>query len=187
MIKTILTLIVFTAISIAIVSNIKEQTKTKIEQNIQQRLLSKLSEIISVEKYDNDLINSEKVQKVFLHNINQTIKIYTATKNNQLVATLIQHTYPKGYTGDIVLLTGIDSQKKLLGVRVIAHKETPGLGDKVELKKSNWITQFKGLSLNNPKVWKVKKDGGEFDSFSGATVTPRAIVNATSEILSFEL
>lgn len=187
MIKTVLTLVIFTAISIAIVSNIKEQTKTRIEQNIEQRLLSKLSEIISVEKYDNDLIKSQKTQKVFLHNITQTIKIYTATKNNQKVATLIKHTYPKGYSGNITLLTGVSKQGKILGVRVITHKETPGLGDRIELKKSNWITQFKGLSLNNPKIWKVKKEGGEFDSFSGATVTPRAIVNATSEILTFKV
>ena len=74
----------------------------------------------------------------------------------------------------------------MLGVRVIAHKETPGLGDKVELRKSNWIKQFTGLSLNNPTKdnWKVKRDGGVFDAFTGATITPRAIVTASQQILT---
>lgn len=187
MIKTIITLVIFTAISIAMVVGIKTQTQDKIAENIRIILLSKLSEIITHNQYDNDLINTQKSKKVFLHGITQTITIYTATKNNQKVATLTQHTYPKGYSGNIVLLTGVDTERKLLGVRVITHRETPGLGDRVELKKSNWITQFNGLSLNNPKIWKVKKDGGGFDSFSGATITPRAIVNATSEILQFNL
>jgi electron transport complex protein RnfG len=185
MIKITSVLVLFTAISIAIVTTIKEQTKVQIAQNIRTNLLQKLNEIMPSQNYDNDLISTEKKQDVFLHNIKQTIIIYTATKNNKKVATLIKHIYPKGYTGDITLLTGIDTQGKLLGVRVISHKETPGLGDRIELKKSNWIRQFKGLSLTNPINWSVKKDGGNFDSFSGATITPRAIVNATSEILKF--
>jgi electron transport complex protein RnfG len=186
MIKIASILVLFTAISIAIVTTIKEQTKTQITQNIRINLLQKLNEIMPSQNYDNDLIGTEKTYVVFLHETKQTITIYTATKNNKKVATLIKHTYPKGYTGNITLLTGIDTKGKLLGIRVISHKETPGLGDRIELRKSNWIRQFKGLSLTNPINWSVKKDGGSFDSFSGATITPRAIVNATSEVLHFQ-
>jgi electron transport complex protein RnfG len=114
-----------------------------------------------------------------------SISIYPAKKNNRIFAYLIEHTYPKSYNGNIRLLTGIGSDKKLLGVRVIAHKETPGLGDKIETKKSNWIKQFRGLSLSNltKKQWGVKRDGGTFDAFTGATITPRAVVNATYQVL----
>jgi len=85
----------------------------------------------------------------------------------------------KGYSGEIRLLLGIDENGKLLGVRVLKHTETPGLGDKIEVNRSDWITRFNGLSLGNPPEaqWAVKKDGGPFDQFAGATITPRAVVN----------
>jgi electron transport complex protein RnfG len=84
-------------------------------------------------------------------------------------------------------LTGIDIDGELLGVRVIGHKETPGLGDKIETRKSDWIKGFSGLSLSNldKSLWKVKRDGGSFDQFTGATITPRAIVSAAYQILEY--
>jgi len=91
----------------------------------------------------------------------------------------------EGYSGTIRLLIGIDEGQHIRGVRVISHQETPGLGDKIEIKKSDWMTQFTGKSLNNPKtsMWKVAKDGGTFDQFTGATITPRAVVSAIRETL----
>jgi electron transport complex protein RnfG len=84
-------------------------------------------------------------------------------------------------------MMGIAADGKLLGVRVLAHKETPGLGDKIEVKKGDWILRFDGLSLGNPPAerWKVKKDGGQFDQFAGATITPRGVLVAIRSGLDF--
>ena len=93
----------------------------------------------------------------------------------------------RGYAGDVVCLMGVDVQGKILGVRVIKHQETPGLGDKIEVAKGNWILAFDGKSLQNPDLahWGVKKDGGIFDQFAGATITPRAVVKAVKGGLDF--
>ena len=94
---------------------------------------------------------------------------------------------PDGYTEAIALLVGINRQQEVTGVRVVTHKETPGLGDKIETKKSPWVLQFDGKSLTVPDLtgWQVKKDGGEFDQLTGATITPRAIVKAVYQALEF--
>ena len=96
-------------------------------------------------------------------------------------------TAPDGYSGDISILAGLNLSGELLGVRVIEHKETPGLGDKVDLKKSNWILDFAGKSLSNPSIdsWAVTKDGGDFDSFTGATITPRSMVRRIRSVLEY--
>lgn len=92
-----------------------------------------------------------------------------------------------GYSGLINIIMGVDPQGEILGVRVLSHTETPGLGDKIEVTKDDWILQFSGLSLENPPVsaWKVEKDGGEFDQFTGATITPRTVVKLVKEGLMF--
>ncbi|MDD1826288.1 RnfABCDGE type electron transport complex subunit G [Photobacterium sp. ZSDE20] len=88
-----------------------------------------------------------------------------------------------GYGGKMDLMVGTDSQGVIQGVRVLQHSETPGLGDKIELSKSDWILSFNQRSLMNTERWKVKKEGGEFDQFSGATITPRAVVNGVHHML----
>jgi electron transport complex protein RnfG len=92
-----------------------------------------------------------------------------------------------GYAGEIRAIIALDPDGKILGTRVLSHKETPGLGDKIEAAKTDWILKFTGLSLGNPAEdqWKVKKDGGQFDQFSGATITPRAVVKSLHEALQF--
>jgi electron transport complex protein RnfG len=94
---------------------------------------------------------------------------------------------PDGYSGNIELLIGVNADSSLAGVRVLSHKETPGLGDKIELAKSDWILAFEGahMAVNRDESWAVKKDGGRFDQFTGATITPRAIVNATARSIEF--
>jgi electron transport complex protein RnfG len=92
-----------------------------------------------------------------------------------------------GYAGPIKLMLGVGADGRVLGVRVLAHKETPGLGDKIETKKGDWILRFAGLALGSPPAdrWKVKKDGGDFDQFTGATITPRGVVGAVRDGLAF--
>jgi electron transport complex protein RnfG len=103
------------------------------------------------------------------------------------VAAIIPVTAPDGYSGDIELIVGVNADGSIAGVRVLSHKETPGLGDKVDLRKSDWILGFNGRSLNNPELagWAVRKDKGVFDQFTGATITPRAVVAATLRALQF--
>ncbi|MBD3634211.1 MAG: electron transport complex subunit RsxG, partial [Methylophaga sp.] len=110
-----------------------------------------------------------------------------ARQNGELVAVVLTVIAPDGYSCTIRMLVGIYHSGKLAGVRVIDHKETPGLGDKIDVKKDDWILQFEGLSLGKPPAskWKVKKDGGEFDQFTGATITPRAVVAAVKKSLEY--
>jgi Na+-translocating ferredoxin:NAD+ oxidoreductase subunit G len=187
MIKAILKsgmlLLVFTMVSILFVSWTQDTTQEKIQYNEEQLLIKRLAELVS--NYDNDILKEKYDQVLTLHGIKQTIGIYPAKRNGQTFAYLVEHTYPNGYNGSIRLLTGISVDETLLGVRVVAHKETPGLGDKIETRKSDWIKQFTGLSLSNPTQdnWKVKRDGGVFEAFTGATITPRAIVTASYQVL----
>jgi electron transport complex protein RnfG len=94
-------------------------------------------------------------------------------------------TAPDGYNGEIGMLVAVTPQGTVAGVRVVSHRETPGLGDAIDRAKSNWIEQFVGTSLSDPRKWAVKKDGGTFDSLTGATVTPRAVVRAVHRVLDF--
>ena len=187
MIKAILKpgllLLTFTMVSIFFVSWTQNATQTQIKHNEDQLLIQRLSELVS--GYDNDILQEKYHQTLTLHGVHQTIGIYPAKRSGKVFAYLVEHTYPNGYNGDIRLLTGVTIEQTLLGVRVITHKETPGLGDKIETRKSDWIKQFTGLSLLNPsqKDWKVERDGGVFEAFTGATITPRALVSASYQVL----
>ena len=114
------------------------------------------------------------------------ITVYRARKEGKITGVAYE-IFGSGYAGEIKLMLGVDPDGKILDVRVLAHKETPGLGDKMEEKKGDWILKFAGLSLGNPPEdkWKVKKDGGQFDQFTGATITPRGVVAAIHEGLRF--
>jgi electron transport complex protein RnfG len=113
--------------------------------------------------------------------------IYLARQNGRAVAAIIPVTARDGYSGDVNLIVGVNVDGTIAGVRALSHRETPGLGDKVDLKKSDWILGFNGKSLVNPTLarWTVKKDNGQFDQFTGATITPRAVVAATLRALQY--
>lgn len=135
-----------------------------------------LSQVLPDSIHDNNPV-TDTLQ---LHNAEgREITVFRARKEGQITG-IAYEIFGTGYAGEIRLMIGIAPDGKLLGVRVLAHKETPGLGDKIEAKKSDWITRFTGLSLGNPPLerWKVKKDGGDFDQFAGATITPRGVVAA---------
>lgn len=113
-------------------------------------------------------------------------RVYRARRRGAFAGAVFQ-TAARGYAGDVVLLLGVDREGRLLGARVIKHSETPGLGDKIEVAKSKWILGFDGKSLASlpARQWAVKKDGGAFDQFAGATITPRAVVKAVKSGLDF--
>tara|TARA_B100000929_G_scaffold163272_1_gene129333 strand:- start:145 stop:738 length:594 start_codon:yes stop_codon:yes gene_type:complete len=184
-IKSGFLMLIFMLICVFFVSLAEKTTKAKIEINEQELLIKRLNEIVS--NYDNSILDDKFSKTIDLHGIEQMITIFPAKINNTVFAHLVEHTYPNGYNGNIRLLTGINVDGSLLGVRVVNHKETPGLGDKIETRKSNWIKSFTGLSLKNTErsKWKVKRDGGIFDQFTGATITPRAIVSSAYQILDY--
>ena len=184
-----LTLGGFALFGVVLLGGVQWLTKGAIAENARQRNLQQLHEIISPDAFDNDLLASKLERRINISGLADTVNIYTAQKGETQVARVYGVTSLEGYSGAIKLLVGVNSQdKSLLGVRVTAHKETPGLGDKIETKKADWIFQFVGKSLQNPtlKQWKVKKDGGAFDQFTGATITPRAVVNALRETLKLD-
>ena len=118
---------------------------------------------------------------------NNAQALWQIIDKDEVVAVVLPFTAKGGYSGDIELLVGLDNKLNINGVRVTHHRETPGLGDEIDTRRSEWIEVFKGNSLNNPAAdqWKVKKDGGVFDQFTGATITPRAVVKSVKEALLF--
>jgi electron transport complex protein RnfG len=145
--------------------------------------LNSLSQVIPDGIHDNKLVDNVITMK---NDRDKEITVYRATKEGKITG-LAYEIYGTGDAGEIKLMLGVDAQGKVLGVRVLAHKETPGLGDKIDTKKTDWILHFTDLSLGNPPLekWKVKKDGGQFDQFAGATITPRGVVRAIKEGLEF--
>ncbi|MGL5948661.1 MAG: electron transport complex subunit RsxG [Aeromonas sp.] len=116
----------------------------------------------------------------------QQLKFFRAYTANQLQGYAIETIAPDGYSGAIKLMVGVTPSGRVHAVRVLSHKETPGLGDKLELQKSDWILSFNGkqLTRDNQARWAVKPDGGDFDAFTGATITPRAVVGAVKKVLT---
>ncbi len=148
-------------------------TKEPIEQSALEDLRHSLEQVIPTSIYD----NNPAADTLQLQIDGVPLLVYRASKAKHITGVAFE-TSRKGYSGEIRLLLGIDEHGKLLGVRVLKHTETPGLGDKIEVNRNDWITRFTGKSLGDPPDarWAVKKDGGPFDQFAGATITPRAVV-----------
>lgn len=159
-------------------------TAPAIEQQQAKQVLSIINQIMPPERYNNDLVKDcTLIPNPF--NSKDTLRVYRARLDESPTGLVIETIAPNGYNGKIKLLVGVDIDQTITGVRVIEHKETPGLGDKIDKRVSDWIDGFKNTSLSRPDeaLWKVKKDGGQFDQFTGATITPRAVVQATFSAL----
>lgn len=163
-------------------------TKSPIDESDARAKRIFLNQVIPADLYDNNLVKDTiSVEPSPLLGNKKNIDVYRAKKNNQVIAVIIEAIAPDGYSGEIKTLVGIDQEDKILGVRVITHKETPGLGDYIEIDKSQWIKNFnlKSLDKVSEKQWAVKKDGGDFDYISGATITPRAVIKSTYKCLLY--
>ncbi|EUC69604.1 MULTISPECIES: electron transport complex subunit RsxG [unclassified Alcanivorax] len=173
-----------TAATLAITN---EATLDQVRCNKQQALMTSLNQVMPHHQHDNDLLADRiTVNDPLLGRSEQ--HLYRARLNGENSGAVLEATAPDGYGGAIALIVGVDTQGQVQGVRVVPpHNETPGLGDSIETKKSDWILGFNGHSLGNPEAagWAVKKDGGEFDSFTGATITPRAVVGAVHRALQY--
>jgi electron transport complex protein RnfG len=171
----------FSFIIVGLVSLVYHGTKDKIADNERRALLQSLQSVIDKRRYNNDLVHD----KIQLQSGGQAYTIYRARQAGKPVAAIITSTTTQGYNGAIDLLIAINVNGTINAVRILNHRETPGLGDAIELKKSNWVLSFNQLPLKNLDQWAVKRDGGNFDQFTGATITPRAIVNEVKNTALF--
>ena len=179
---------IFAVFTAGLIALTQLYTKKTIENNIIAAQVAAFNEILPAHLYDNDLTqDSAWLAADDLLGSKDPVKIHIARKQGEVSGIIFETIAPSGYNGNLYLLVAIDRNGTVTGSRVISHKETPGLGDKVDLKKSNWILSFANKSLSNPpaKDWAVKKDGGQFDQFTGATITPRAVVRAVKNTLIY--
>lgn len=174
------TLALFAAFTTAITAIVNMLTEPTISHQamLQQKML--LDQVVPAELYNSDIQKECYVVTNPALGSSAPHRVFIARQNGEPVAAALESTAPDGYSGAIRLLVGADFHGKVLGVRVTEHHETPGLGDKIEVRISDWITRFNGLVVQgeHDARWAVKKEGGMFDQFTGATITPRAVINS---------
>lgn len=182
-----LVLFVFASLGTGMVGISFVSTEKRIAANEHKRLLSILNQIIPVDQYSNNLATDVLHTHMQVANAQVPVTVYRARRDQQPVAAILLTQTPQGYNGTIKLMVGIYLDGTIAGVRILTHKETPGLGDKIERQRSDWILGFNQRSLTDPlrERWRVKKDGGDFDQLTGATITPRAVVQAVRDALEY--
>lgn len=176
---------IFTGGSIALTQAL---TADRIHEQAARAEAQALFEIIPENQVDNDLLHDTiRLPGDVPFADQENASAWVARQNGRLVGLIFPVVAPDGYSGPIRLLVGVAPDGTVLGVRVTSHKETPGLGDHIETRKSDWVYAFEGRSLANtePRKWNVKKNGGVFDQFTGATITPRAVVKAVARTLVY--
>lgn len=181
-------LVIFAGIATAILATTFDVTRTEIMRNEQQAKRSLIAQVLPATLHDNDLLDARLTLPANeMLGTRTPSYAWVARKQGQATGVVLEAIAPDGYSGDIALLIGLRADGEIIGVRVTTHKETPGLGDYIEIAKSRWVTQFDGKSLTAPPEasWKVQRDGGSFDARAGATITPRAIVKAVHGALQY--
>jgi Na+-translocating ferredoxin:NAD+ oxidoreductase subunit G len=165
-----------------------EATRDRIAADDRARRAAQLESLLGGLVHDNDLLaDLTYVRDPDLLGTTSPVPVYRARLAGRSAAIVIAPVAPDGYAGSIDLLVAIRADGRVLGVRTTRHRETPGLGDAIDEQKSDWIRRFTGRALGDPPLerWKVRKDGGDFDQFTGATVTPRAVVRAVASSLQY--
>lgn len=183
-----LALIACAIVLAAILAFIASLTREQVDRNAQAWIQQRLDILVPGRMHDNDLLTDRiQVTAPEILGIATPVTIYRARLGTQPVAAVLRTVAPDGYQGPIELLVAVHYDGTLIGVQVIRHQETPGLGDAFENRDADWLGRFRGLSLLNPpqQRWSVRSDGGDFDAFTGATITPRAIVKATRRALEY--
>ena len=185
---TAMNVLFFTVIGTAILALTYLQTKDRIAQSEQEEKLKLIQQLIPASSFDNNIVaDTQSLSADPLLGTRASSLAYRARLKNQPVGVVLEAIAPDGYSGRISLIIAIKTDGTLGGVRVVEHKETPGLGDYIDLAKSAWISGFDGKALvaQHDADWQVKKDGGQFDYMAGATITPRAVVKATHHALQY--
>ncbi|NOY62927.1 MAG: electron transport complex subunit RsxG [Gammaproteobacteria bacterium] len=187
-IRSALLLSLFAITGTALVAVTYDNTYQRIADNERDYLLRNLHQLVPPALHDNDMyIDAIQIVLPERFGAKAPLTVYRARKDGEPVAAIMTTVAPDGYSGNIKLLVAVYFDGTLAGVRVVNHRETPGLGDAIEVERSDWIRGFDGRSLGNPGIsgWRVKKDGGEFDQFTGATITPRAVVKSVYQSLQY--
>lgn len=181
---------VFAAVAAAVIAWTWTGTKEDIERSIREAEARQLLAIFPPDTHDNSLIDDRftLAPDTSLLELRAARDGYTVRSGSEVVGVILPATARDGYSGDIELLVGVTRDGRIAGARVVSHRETPGLGDGIDMRKSAWMLSFDERSLLSPakKDWAVKKDGGYFDQFTGATVTPRAVVAAVRRTLEYQ-
>ena len=182
------TLAAIAALCTALVAFTYELTDERIAANEQAWLEQNLLPALSGLSHDGN-IGDSRVTVPAPHGLpgSENALVYRVYAAGEPRAALFAVSARDGYAGPIRLLVGVDMDGRLTGIHVLDHRETPGLGDLVETSKSDWARQFQGRSIGDPVAagWAIRRDGGTFDQLTGASVTPRAIVNAVHETLEY--
>ena len=186
--STGLALLLFAVVGAGLLSGTFGLTRPSIQRSEEADKLRLVAQTLPAGSYDNDLIRDARpLPADALLGLKRPGLAYPARRGGEAAAVVLEAVAPDGYSGEIRLLVGILADGRIAGVRVVAHKETPGLGDYIDILRSDWIRQIDGRGLADPipEQWKVKKDGGRFDYRAGATITPRAVVKATRKALEY--
>jgi len=186
--RAALVLAVTAVLAVGVVALVHDRAAPQIEASRQARLLEQLTAVLGDVAYDNDpLADALQVRDPELLGTTEPLLAHRVRLHGQPVAVLLNAVAPDGYSGAIHLLVAISAEGRVFGVRVLAHRETPGLGDFIESRRSDWVGQFTGRALADPPAsrWQVRKDGGDFDYFTGATITSRAMVRAVRDALEY--
>jgi electron transport complex protein RnfG len=182
---------VLAAVAVAafgLIAVVHEATRDEIAAAERARELARFDQVLAGRPHDNDVLaDTVTLRDPELLGSADVITAYRARFRGEPVAVVLEPVAPDGYSGDIRLLIAIAPDGTVLGVRAVAHRETPGLGDFIDTRKSNWIERFMGKSTRNPPLaaWRVRKDGGDFDQYTGATITSRAVVGTVGRTLEF--
>jgi len=171
-----------------LVAVVHEVTRDRIAATERARELARFDQVLAGRPHDNDLLaDALTLRDPELLGTTAAITAYRARFHGRPVAVVLEPVAPDGYAGAIRLLIAIAPDGTVLGVRAVSHRETPGLGDFIDTRKADWIEQFTGRWAGNPETarWRVRKDGGDFDQYTGATITSRAVVGAVGRTLEF--
>lgn len=169
-----------------LVAVVHEATRDRIAAVARARELARFDQVLGGLPHDNDLLaDTLALRDPELLGTTEPVTAYRARFHGQPVAIMLEFVAPEGYSGDIRLLIAVAPDGTVLGVRTVSHHETPGLGDFIDTRKSDWMQRFTGKSAGNPAAarWRVRKDGGDFDQYTGATITSRAVVGAVARTL----
>lgn len=183
---TTLLLGIFAATGAGVVAWVHSSTEARIAENRIEMTRVRIEQVLEGLEYDNDPVaDHDTIDDPRLGG--RELPAWFARREGEIVGVVLSVVAPDGYSGNIHLLVGVDAQGNVLGVRVTQHRETPGLGDDIEADRSDWIHGFRSRSLGDPPIesWRVRRDGGVFDQFTGATVTPRAVVRAVRNALVY--
>lgn len=186
--RTSLNLFFFTVIGTAILAYTFTLTFERIAQSEDAAKLKLINQIAPQSLYDNDLIKDSITLPASTQlGTEQDMLVYRGRLKGQPSVVVLEAIAPDGYSGKISMIVAINHDGSISGVRVVTHKETPGLGDYIDFAKNKWISVFSGASHTRYQEgdWKVKKDGGQIDYMAGATITPRAVVKAVHNALHY--